>query len=239
MNYGEMIALKMRLRTWKDEFRRHPGVESEVWGVIEQLDRCRAQTPSLFSESDLKYIDIDKKSVATTTPYWGRIRGTLSRFCNGDDQLFCMGSFHESGKTCEMCAHRPISDNNVLLNPRTKSQLLVGNECINNYKLVMEEMGHQVKPIIFRSKSEADRMNRLYPGIATYGSADVDVESEDETDDLEALHEMGLDPADPDFADLAPHGMTADGHDDGWPADDEGDEEPQDYRNSGGAGDER
>ena len=42
---------------------------------------------------------------------------------------------------------------------------------------------------------------------------------DDENLDREALLEAGLDPDDPDYTELAPHGMTGEDDDDGWPSD--------------------
>lgn len=101
--------------------------------------------------------------------------------------------------------------------------MIVGSKCIVNYKEEMARMGHQTLPIIFRSAGAAKYMNAKHPGIAvvgpiwlpshdSYNDPDVDEFYEDEEEDAERewLMAIGLDPNNPDFSDLAPHGMSGD-----------------------------
>jgi hypothetical protein len=155
--------------------------------------------------------------------YWRRIRETLSRFCSPTDQLHCPRVFFRPGQTCQLCGHWPITKNYVLWNPRTRQRLVVGCWCINNYMERLARMDYTAPPVKFASLEESERVNQAFPGIAVYGGApDSDRSGLDDwegAEDREALMDMGLDPGDPDFSELAPHGMTGESDDDGWPPD--------------------
>jgi hypothetical protein len=110
-----------------------------------------------------------------------------------------------------------------LRNARTSDELVVGSECIVNYKEEMTRLGHAVPPVIFRSAGAAKYMNDKCPGIAVVGAVGVTgydsylgpevdefYEDEEEEAEREWLMALGLDPDDPDFSELAPHGMSGD-----------------------------
>ncbi len=158
-----------------------------------------------------------------STDYWGRIRATLADFCCPGDELRCVRLYWRPNATCELCGHSPISFNFVLRNVRTGRRLTVGRHCVYNYK---RETG---RPVVFPAwcSRAADSLNAKLPGCATvteperrplaqprphypvpppepYEPAD------DRDDERELCEELGLDPDDPDFFDLAAEGMHPD-----------------------------
>ena len=146
---------------------------------------------------------------------------------------------------CRMCGYTPIRWNYHLENTRTGGRLIVGSNCILNYRLVMDEMKATWLPVIFppQFREQAARINEKRPGTvfvaddwpeAAYDELDredrmqlgLDPTEEDEEEaEEEMLLELGLDPENPNMEDLAPHGMEAfDGDDDEHEDEDEGDE---------------
>ncbi len=239
--------------------RRTPDVEQPAEECLKRLRELYTQRKAEFTSEDVRWINVlkgflrerlDAHRQPQVDPrqlqprarrdrrrggdeaYWARIRATLSGFCRPSDQLYCPRVFKLEGQTCRMCGHWPITWNHVLRNARTSAELVVGSECIVNYKEEMARMGHQVPPVIFRSAGAAKYMNDKCPGIAVVGYvqstayddyADPEVdefyEDEEEEAEREMLMDLGLDPDDPDFTELAPHGMSGD----------EGDDEDDDY----------
>jgi hypothetical protein len=69
-------------------------------------------------------------------------------------------------------------------------------------------------------KKAAEYLNGRYPAcvlvapIAQNFGPNYDQELDEEEYDREMLMDMGLDPDDPDFTELAPHGMSGDENDD-------------------------
>jgi hypothetical protein len=242
------------LRQCVIEARRTPAVEQPASESLERLRGLYSARKAEFTSEDIRFINVlkgflkerieahrqpqvdpktldpgvrmDRRRRGGGEAYWARIRTTLDQFCRPTDQLHCPRVFILEGQTCKLCGHWPITWNHVLRNARTGQELIVGSECIVNYKEEMSRLGHQVPPVIFRSPGAAKYMNRQCPGIAVVGSVwsseyeagDPEVHESYEDQEYEAerewLMELGLDPDDPYFTDLAPHGMSGDEDDD-------------------------
>jgi hypothetical protein len=247
------------LRQFVINARRTPDVERPASESLDRLRGLYSERKAEFTSEDIRWIKVLKgflkeRIEAHRQPrvdpkqldphvrlvrrhggdeaYWATIRTTLNRFCGPTDQLYCPRVFRLEGQTCNMCGHWPITWNHVLRNARTSEELIVGSECIVNYKEEMSRSGHRAPPVIFSSKGAATYMNRKCPGIAVVvdvassgrQAADPEVhefyEDHEYAAEREWLMGLGLDPDDPDFTDLAPHGMTGDEDDDEEPDDD-------------------
>ena len=149
--------------------------------------------------------------------YWERVKATVASYRKPGDEVRCIRVYSEAGCTCQMCGHAPITWNHVLRNLRTGMDLIVGSECINNYKVVTGEQ------IIFpgRYKRAAGHLNSRYPDcvIIAPGSAsaatDLEYNEEDAEEEYqrELIIDLGLDPEDPDFGELASEGLNPDEYD--------------------------
>jgi hypothetical protein len=148
--------------------------------------------------------------------YWGRVRASIAKFWRKGQNLRCARIYTEEGGTCQMCGHKPIKWHHVLHNQQTDGDLIVGSECINNYKIVTGEQVVFPGPL----KKAAAYLNGRYPdcvrvaSIAEYSGPDHGEEPDEDAYEREMLMDMGLDPDDPDFSELAPHGMSGDPDDD-------------------------
>jgi len=148
--------------------------------------------------------------------YWNRVRASIAEFWSRGQELQCAGIYTEEGGACQMCGHKPIKWHHVLHNQQTNRDLIVGSECINNYKVVTGEK------IVFpeRFKKATEYLNARYRDcvlvvpVAGYPGPDYREEPDEDEYEREILMDMGLDPNDPDFSELAPHGMTGDENDD-------------------------
>jgi hypothetical protein len=152
--------------------------------------------------------------------YWKRVRARIAEFWNKGQELRCVRIYTEDGGACQMCGHKPIKWHHVLHNQQTNRDLIVGSECINNYKVITGEQ------VIFsrRFKKAAEYLNGRYPdcvlvaSIPDYDYPEYDEEPDEDEYEREMLMAMGLDPDDPDFSELAPHGINGDedDEDDGY-----------------------
>lgn len=153
----------------------------------------------------------------TNDRYHGDIRTVLEHFYQAGDTLTIVKRFFESRK-CQMCGDKvTINDCFVLRNDRTGEQITCGKHCIVNYFEVLEQMGQTAVILCPESnKRAAARINQMRPNSVTVISEfdGMDERYEEIEEDREMLLGMGLDPDDPDFTELAPHGMSGDEGDD-------------------------
>src|SRR5262249_23577126 len=150
--------------------------------------------------------------------YFADIRAALVNFYRPGDALTLTRRFYDARK-CEMCGGKvDIRKCFELQNDRTKERIVCGRNCIIKYANVVEQMLEQ--PVIkFPDKfqAEAAKINLLRPNTVTVlplssfpdfieDSEEFDEDYEDE-EEREMLMDLGLDPYDPDYSELAPHGM--------------------------------
>jgi hypothetical protein len=142
--------------------------------------------------------------------YWPRLRRTLATFWKPGDELLCVRIFKMPGQVCQMCEHQPITWNHALRNLRTRQDLIVGRECIRNYKKETQQQ------VIFpeRFHRAADYLNRRWPGCVVVQPAAT--EWPDHT--WESFEDMEFDFDEPDFDDMTADGMDPDDID--WEAED-------------------
>jgi len=99
--------------------------------------------------------------------YWKIIVGKLKDFWKQGDQIVCTKVFKKPNSECELCGHIPITWNHVLLNDRTKAILIVGSECVVNFKKVIEKLGSKDKVLYFEKyKKAANLLNSRHEGTA-------------------------------------------------------------------------
>jgi hypothetical protein len=155
--------------------------------------------------------------------YYADIRKVLTGFYQPGDVLTCTNHYQEDSK-CQMCGGWvDIRLCYELTNERSKKKIICGSQCIAKYAHVVEQM-NQVPVVNFpeQYKNQAALINRLRPNtvtvvdVASYEDHYEESEDDDFDDEERQFYgDLGLDPDDPDFEDLAPHGMEAyDGDDD-------------------------
>jgi hypothetical protein len=149
--------------------------------------------------------------------YWDRVRASIAKFRQPGQELRCTNIYTQDAGTCQMCGHHPIKWHHVLHNQQTDDKMIVGSECINNYKLVT---GAQ---IVFpeRFKRAAKYLNDRYPDCVVIAPDPVrscpELEYRERPGEYDERYEMydalGLDPQDPDFGELAAEGLDPDEYD--------------------------
>lgn len=150
--------------------------------------------------------------------YWDRVSASISEFWSRGQELRCMRIYRQENGTCQMCGHKPIKWQYVLHNQQTGGVLIVGRECIKNYKVVTGEQ------VVFpeRFKKAAEFLNGRYPACVVVAPVHVAPENKHEPDEDEREFELydalGLDPHEPDFDEFAAEGLDPDEYD--WDAHD-------------------
>ncbi|MBU4354367.1 MAG: hypothetical protein KKD99_03060 [Proteobacteria bacterium] len=133
------------------------------------------------------------------------IKETLRGYWERDDEIYVTDSFIEEGKTCQLCGYNPIKYNYVLENSRTKETLIVGSNCVHNFKQAIESLGEEVK--IKSANMQAVRLiNKRHPGTVEFVENDENnlVDSSEEypfyCSEIDEIESLSVD-------DLAPEGM--------------------------------
>src|SRR6516162_8601580 len=81
--------------------------------------------------------------------YRAAIEASLRDFVSNGDDVACIGYFvHEHGQ-CKMCNHVPIKWHYVLENLRSHGFLIVGSECVDNYRTVLSAWGYRPQHLVF------------------------------------------------------------------------------------------
>lgn len=139
--------------------------------------------------------------------YWETITKNLSTFCKPGDQIVCKNIFREEGQVCELCGHSPITWNHVLVNNMTSEEMIVGSNCVHNFKEGLNKLDIDLN-ITYPNKYEkiANRINEKYPGtiivMDKYGHENRVLDEQDYDPELE-MELLSLD-------ELAPEGMGPD-----------------------------
>ena len=114
-----------------------------------------------------------------SSAYWERVKETLEEFYKPGDYIHCVKVFNCPNSTCQLCGHTPITWNHVLRNARTSKGLVVGNRCVYQYKVVIEEKGYdgtvEYLPQYHRA---VEFINTRYPGTARIISQEAPSEAE-------------------------------------------------------------
>ena len=100
--------------------------------------------------------------------YWKTIVAAIDALWRAGDTLQCTEIWRSAEPTrCELCGHFPIRILHRLKNLRTGRSLIVGTECVVNYKRVVEEKMSQTFDLLVVPDLRwwADKMNAKEPGI--------------------------------------------------------------------------
>lgn len=81
--------------------------------------------------------------------YRAAIEQSLRRFVANGDDIACTGVYIYQYGSCELCGHKPIKWHYILENLSSHDQIVVGSECIKNFKIILEEWGYRPAYIVF------------------------------------------------------------------------------------------
>lgn len=136
-----------------------------------------------------------------STEYWSRIAKAIGHFAQPGDTLTCV-KIEKVGesRSCELCGYYPIKWLHTLQNLRTRATMIVGSNCIVNYKKLHEQRFGIPLEVRFPAKyaKAATLLNQRFPGT-------VSIDPQAKPLELEA--EPFYDPEELSLDDLAPEGM--------------------------------
>ena len=144
--------------------------------------------------------------------YWERVRKTLAEFYKPGDYIHCVKVFDRPNSTCQLCNHTPITRNHVLRNARTSRGLVVGNRCVHQYKIVVEEMGYDgTVDYLPQYHRAVEFINTRYPGTARVASQEDASEPEYRIEGYDWADDYYLGDSEAfDTYSLAPEGLGGD-----------------------------
>jgi hypothetical protein len=89
------------------------------------------------------------KNDGFSSSYRAAIETSLRRFVANGNDVACTGVYiYEYGR-CGLCGHQPIKWHYILENLSSCNQIVVGSECIRNYKTILEEWGYRPAYVVF------------------------------------------------------------------------------------------
>lgn len=89
------------------------------------------------------------KNDGFSNSYRAAIETTLGAFVENGNDVACTGVYiYEYGR-CDLCGHQPIKWHYILENLSSRNQIVVGSECIRNYKSILEEWGYRPAYVVF------------------------------------------------------------------------------------------
>lgn len=130
--------------------------------MIKQAEKLEALRRDRLQEASKKLMDspsrsltylssnlASRKNANFSDSYRATIEESLRRFVNNGDDVACTGVYiYEYGR-CELCGHQQIKWHYILENLSSHGQMVVGSECIRNYKIILEEWGYRPAYVVF------------------------------------------------------------------------------------------
>jgi len=135
--------------------------------------------------------------------YWDRVIETLKSFWQPGDTLRCVHVYRKRDSWCQMCGHSPITRNFVLRNETTGQTLIVGSECIDNYKTIAGQ-AIELPPTGSATEAFDERYPDceqvdVSPGPFDFGRLEDEFDEREPAPRLEDLVAEGLDPDEIDW----------------------------------------
>ena len=89
------------------------------------------------------------KNDGFSSSYRAAIETSLRRFVANGNDVACTGVYVYEYGSCGLCGHQPIKWHYILENLSSRIQIVVGSECIRNYKVILEEWGYRPAYVVF------------------------------------------------------------------------------------------
>ena len=123
---------------------------------LEALRKDQLQKASKKLMDSLRF-SITSNSTATSfarndgfrDSYRAAIETTLKKFIENGDDVACTGVYIFEYGSCGLCGHQPIRWHFILENLTKREQIVVGSECIKNYRIILEEWGYRPAYVVF------------------------------------------------------------------------------------------
>ena len=123
---------------------------------LEALRKVQLQQASKNLTDSLRHSITSDSTAATcasndsfSDSYRAAIETTLRRFVENGDDVACTGVYIYEYGSCGLCGHQPIKWHYILENLHNRNQIVVGSECIRNYKIILEEWGYRPAYVVF------------------------------------------------------------------------------------------
>jgi hypothetical protein len=84
-----------------------------------------------------------------SSSYRAAIETSLRMFVANGNDVACTGVYIYEYGSCGLCGHKPIKWHYILENLSSRNQIVVGSECIRNYKIILEEWGYRPAYVVF------------------------------------------------------------------------------------------
>lgn len=84
-----------------------------------------------------------------SSSYRASIETSLRKFVANGNDVACTGVFIYEYGSCGLCGHKPIKWHYILENLSSRNQIVVGSECIRNYKIILGEWGYRPAYVVF------------------------------------------------------------------------------------------
>jgi hypothetical protein len=93
--------------------------------------------------------EIFVKNDGFSSSYRAAIETSLKRFVANGNDVACTGVYLYEYGSCGLCGYKPIKWHYILENLSSRNQIVVGSECIRNYKVILEEWGYRPAYVVF------------------------------------------------------------------------------------------
>jgi len=150
---------RMLLLRKEREAERMQQLKEQAIKRAEELEALRREQLQKASKKlmDSSSHSITSDSAATTCvrndgfsdSYRAAIETTLRRFVENGDDVACTGVYIYEYGSCGLCGHQPVKWHYILENLSSRNQIVVGSECIRNYKVILEEWGYRPAYVVF------------------------------------------------------------------------------------------
>lgn len=130
--------------------------------AIKRAEELEALRMDQLQKASKKLMDSLRHSITSNPPatalaandgfrdsYRAAIETTLRRFVENGDDVACTGVYIYEYGSCGLCGHQPIKWHFILENLTKREQIVVGSECIKNYKVILEEWGYRPAYVVF------------------------------------------------------------------------------------------
>jgi hypothetical protein len=150
---------RMLLLRKEREAKRMQQLKDQAIKRAEELEALRREQ---LQQASKKLLDLSSHSISSGLPatsraknddfsisYRAAIETTLRRFVENGNDVACTGVYIYEYGSCELCGHQQIKWHYILENLSSRNQIVVGSECVRNYKIILEEWGYRPAYVVF------------------------------------------------------------------------------------------